>query len=47
MRISNKKVIDRMAEYIMHKMDIETIRKYYNEFRGKHIDYNIYISMVA
>lgn len=42
MRISNKKVINRMAEYIMHTMDIETIRKYYKEFRGKHIDYNVY-----
>lgn len=42
MRISNKKVIDGMAEYIMHTMDIETIRKYYKEFKHRHIDYNVY-----
>ena len=42
MRISNKKVIDGMAEFIMHSMSIEDIRRYYKEFKYRHIDYNIY-----
>ena len=42
MRISNKKVVDGMAKYIMNSMSIEEIKRNFKEFRYNEIDYYIY-----